>query len=249
MKSGSTRIVSVYGPPGSGKSEVSKAVGQTLNSQENAAYYVDLTDIDTEENLISAIRRFFLDPSPEQLNWTFDFLLNQLSKIEKSVAQYFILDNADCLLQSELRDRFICLIEEILTNCETLTVLVTTRERLEFSKLKSLGIKLVRVALLDHESSETLVRKWLSDENSKPSDEDCKKIARFCEDMPFAIRLFCNNMPQKKRLPMKQAIDNFIRLIEVDLSRIDDRDESKHDRLNFILESSYQTLSPQNQEH
>ena len=123
MKSGSTRIVSVYGPPGSGKSEVSKAVGQTLKSQENAAYYIDLTDIDTEENLISAFRRFFVDPLPKQLNWTWDFLLNQLSKIEESVAPYFILDNADCLLQSELRDRFICLIEQILKSCETLTVL------------------------------------------------------------------------------------------------------------------------------
>ena len=249
MKSESTRIVSVYGSPGSGKSEVSKAVGQTLNSQENAAYYVDLTDIDTEENLISAIRRFFLDPSPKQLNWTLGFLLNQLSNIEESVAPYFILDNADCLLQSDIRDRFICLIEQILTSCETLTVLVTTRECFEFSKLKSLGIKLVRVASLDHEYSETLVRKWLSGENFRPSDEDCRNIARFCEDMPFAIRLFCNNMPQKKRLPLKQAIDNFIRLIEGDLSRMDDRDESKHKRLNFILESSYQTLSPQNQEH
>ena len=248
LKSGSSRIVSVYGPPGSGKSEVSKAVGQTLNSQENAAYYVDLTDINTEENLISAIRRFFLDPSPEQLNWTLDFLLNQLSKIEESVAPYFILDNADCLLQSELRDRFICLIEEILTSCATLTVLVTTRECLEFSKLKSLGIKLVRVASLDHESSETLVRKWLSDENCRPSDEECSNIARFCEDMPFAIRLFCNNMPQKKRLPLKQAINNFISLIKGDISRMDDRDELKHERLNCILESSYRTLSQQNQE-
>ena len=249
MKSGSTRIVSVYGPPGSGKSEVSKAVGQTLKSQENAAYHIDLTDIDTEENLISAIRRFFVDPLPKQLNWTWDFLLNQLSKIEESVAPYFILDNADCLLQSELRDRFICLIEQILKSCETLTVLVTTRECLEFSKLKSLGIKVVRLASLDHKSSETLVRKWLSVEKCCPSDEDCRNIAHFCGHVPFAIRLFCDNMPQKKRLPLKQAIDNFIRLIEVDISRMDDRDELKHNRLNFILESSYQTLSPQNQEH
>ena len=249
MKSGSTRIVSVYGPPGSGKSEVSKAVGQTLKSQENVAYYIDLIDIDTEENLISAIRRFFLDPLPRQLNWTWDFLLNQLSKIEESVAPYFILDNADCLLRSELRDRFICLIEQILKSCETLTVLVTTRECLEFSKLKSLGIKVVSLASLDHESSETIVRKWLSVENCCPSEEDCRNIAHFCGHMPFAIRLFCNNMPQKKRLPLKQAIDNFIRLIEVDISRMDDQDELKHDRLNFILESSYQTLSPQNQEH
>ena len=248
MKSWSTRIVSVHGPPGSGKSEVSKAVGQTLKSQENAAYYIDLTDVDTEENLISAIRRFFLDPLPKQLNWTWDFLLNQFSKIEESVAPYFILDNADCLLQSELRDRFICLIEQILKSCETLTVLVTTRECLEFSKLKSLGIKVVRLASLDHESSDTLVRKWLSVENCCPSDEDCRDIAHFCGHMPFAIRLFCNNMPQKKRLPLKQAIDNFIRLIEGDVSRMDNRDELKHDRLNFILESSYQTLSPQDQE-
>ena len=248
MKSESTRIVSVYGPPGSGKSEVSKAVGQTLNSQENDAYYVDLTDIDTEENLISAIRRFFLDPSPEQLNWTLDFLLNQLSKVEESVAPYFILDNADCLLQSELRDRFICIIDQILTSCKTLTVLVTARECLKFSKLKSLGIKLIRVASLGHESSATLVRKWLADENCRPSDEDCRNIARFCEDMPFAIRLFCDNMPQKKRLPLKQAINNFISLIKGDISRMDDPDELKHERLNFILESSYRTLSPQNQE-
>ena len=239
----------MYGPPGSGKSEVSKAVGQTLKSQENAAYHIDLTDVDTEENLISAIRRFFVDPLPKQVNWTWDFLLNQLSKIEESLAPYFILDNADCLLQSELRDRFICLIEKILKSCETLTVLVTTRECLEFSKLKSLGIKVVSLASLDHESSETLVRKWLSVEKCYPSDEDCRNIAHFCGHMPFAIRLFCDNMPQKKRLPLKQAIDNFIRLIEVDISRMDDRDELKHNRLNFILESSYQTLSPQDQEH
>ena len=61
LKTGSTRIISVYGPPGSGKSEVSKAVGQILQFQGKAVYHINLTNIDKEDKLISAILRFFCD--------------------------------------------------------------------------------------------------------------------------------------------------------------------------------------------
>ena len=245
LKTESTRIISVYGPPGSGKSEVSKAVGQNLKSQGKAIYHIDLINIDKEDDLISAILRFFRDQLLGPLNAA-DFLLKQFSLIEDSVSPCFILDNADCLLQSESRDRFIHLIRQILTNCETVKILIASRESSEFTTLQPLGIEIVKVALnLDHESSEKLVRKWFP----KACDENCRKIANFCGHMPFAIRLFCNNMPQKEKLPLNQAIDNFIRLIKSDLSWMDDQEELKHDRLNFILESSYQTLSRQNQEH
>ena len=65
--------------------------------------------------------------------------------------------------------------------------------------------------------------------------------------MPFAIRLFCNNMPRNE-LPLSQAIDNFISLIESDLSELDDQDELEEEKMNAILESSYQILSPENKE-
>ena len=65
--------------------------------------------------------------------------------------------------------------------------------------------------------------------------------------MPFAIRLFCNNVHQNE-LPLSQAIDNFISLIESDLSKLDDKDELEEEKLNAILESSYQILSPENKE-
>ena len=244
LKTGSTRIISVYGPPGSGKSEVSKAVGQILKFQGKAVYHINLTNIDKEDELISAILRFFCDQQLGPLK-AVDFLLKQFSLIEVSVSPYFILDNADSLLQSESRDRFIYLIRQILKSCETVKILIAARESAEFTTLQPLGIKVVKVASnLDHESSEKLVRKWFP----KASDENCKNIARFCGHMPFATRLFCNNMPQKEKLPLNQAIDNFIRLIKSDLSWIDDQEELKHERLNFILESSYRTLSPQNKE-
>ena len=105
LKSPLTRVVSIHGPPGSGKSEVAIAVGQNLKSEGKAIYYIDLTDVNTEHDLISAILRFFSHQSLGPLQ-PLDFLLKQFSLIKDSVSPYFIIDNADSLLQTrKSRDR------------------------------------------------------------------------------------------------------------------------------------------------
>ena len=243
LKSPLTRVVSIHGPPGSGKSEVAIAVGQNLKSEGKAIYYIDLTDVNTEHDLISAILRFFSDQSLGPLQ-PLDFLLKQFSLIKDSVSPYFIIDNADSLLQTrKSRDRFLKIIRQILTSCAIVKILVATRESSECRKLEPLGQKVVRIGPVHSVFSQKLAQNFFPES----CDKDCRKVARFCGHMPFAIRLFCNNMPRNE-LPLSQAIDNFISLIENDLSKLDNQDELEEEKLIAILESSYQILSPENKE-
>ena len=243
LKSQSTRIVGVYGPPGSGKSEVAIAVGHYLKHQGKAIYHIDLTDVNTEDSLISAILRYFSD-HPTGILQPIDFLLKQFSLIKDSVSPYFILDNANSLLQTmESKDRFLNLINQILISCASAKMLVVTRESFCSRKLKTLGQTLVRIGSIDNVYSQKLVQDYFPE----GCDTDWSKVARFCGHMPFAIRLFCNNMPRNE-LPLSQAIDNFISLIKSDLSNLNDRDEQEKEKLKVIVESSYKMLCPENKE-
>ena len=243
LKSPLTRVVSIYGPPGSGKSEVAIAVGHNLKSEGKAIYHIDLTDVNTEDDLISAILRFFSDQPLGPLQ-PLDFLLKQFSLIKDSVSPFFTLDNADSLLPTrKSRDRFLKIIKQIIMSCASVKILVATRESSECRKLKPLGQKLVRIGSVDNVFSQKLVQNCFPE----GCDRDWSKVALFCGHMPFAIRLFCNNMPRNE-LPLSQAIDNFISLIESDLSKLDDKDELEEEKLNAILQSSYQILSPENKE-
>ena len=243
LKSPLIQVVSIYGPPGSGKSEVAIAVGHNLKSEGKAIYHIDLTDVNTEDDLISAILRFFSDQSLGPLQ-PLDFLLKQFSLIKDSVSPYFILDNADSLLQTrKSRDRFLKTIKQILTSCASVKILVATRESAEYRKLKPLGQKLVRIGSVDNVFSQKLAQNFFPE----GCERDWRKVALFCGHMPFAIRLFCNNMPRNE-LPLSQAINTFISLIESDLSELDDQDEPGEEKLNAILESSYQILSFENKE-
>ena len=243
LKSPLTRVVSIYGPPGSGKSEVAIAVGHNLKSEGKAIYHIDLTDVNTEDDLISAILRFFSDQPLGPLQ-PLDFLLKQFSLIKDSVSPFFTLDNADSLVPTrKSRDRFLKIIKQIIMSCASVKILVATRESSECGKLKPLGQKLVRIGSVDNVFSQKLVQNCFPE----GCDRDWSKVALFCGHMPFAIRLFCNNMPRNE-LPLSQAIDNFISLIESDLSELDDQDELEQEKLNAILESSYQILSPENKE-
>ena len=239
LKSQSTRFVSIYGPPGSGKSEAAIAVAHNLKSEKTAVYYTDLTEVDKEDVLASRILRFFSDQSLGPLQ-PVDFLLKQFSLIEDSVSPYFILDNADNLLKNK---RFFKVIVQILTTCERVKILVGTRELIESRMLKPLGQRSVRIGSLDHVFSQKLVKNWFAES----CDGDSRKVAKFCGHMPFAIRLFCNNMPRNE-LPLSQAIDNFIHLIESDISKLENQDEQGEEKLNAIMESSCEILSPENKE-
>ena len=76
----STRIVSIYGAPTFGKSQVAIAVGHDLKSQGKQVYHIDLHDVYVKDDLISAFLRFCSNQSVGHFRRVLDFLLHQFRK-------------------------------------------------------------------------------------------------------------------------------------------------------------------------
>ena len=92
-----------------------------------------------------------------------DQLCQLLSEI--SEPSFFILDNADDLLESgdpEVKEDVLQLVEEILRRNEKLTIVVTTRASLEFMNVYFQGHKSVRIRTLEQAHAQTLVQELLS---------------------------------------------------------------------------------------
>ena len=142
VTSNSTRLVSIWGSPGFGKTSVAIRVGHALKSQGLPVYWVSLRGLQSKADLTSKFLRLLRQPTinnqPSDQRLSLDDeicqLFTQISK--KSV---FILDNADDLLESgrpKKKEEVMQLLEEILRQNPRLTCIVTTRESL-FKAIKA----------------------------------------------------------------------------------------------------------------
>ena len=163
MNSGSTRIVSIWGSPGFGKTSVANAVGHRLNSQGLPVYFLSLQGLQSNADLTSKLLSFFRRPTTndqqQQQRLSLDDELFQLFS-EISHPFVLILDNADDLLESgiaKVKEDFTHYLEEILKRTEKVTFLITTRESLEFMNVQFQAHQAVRICPLDELSSRTLV--------------------------------------------------------------------------------------------
>lgn len=238
LSSESTRIVSIFGPPGFGKSQVAIAVGNDLKFQGETVYHLELRGVQSKDKLISQFRcNFNVPPNCRDLTGE-ELLFNLFSQVNGQL--YFILDNADKLLEPNVKDDVINLIKEILTKFPNVTLIVTTRESPSFMQLESLGQKLIRIGPLGKFYCQNLVQKLLPDSN----DEDRKKIVQLCGHMPFAIILMCRAIEQN-RMPLNKAIDNFISSTNRIIEELDNPEEVSDKRLFGIFGSSFESLSSQ----
>ncbi len=238
LSSDSTRIVSIFGPPGFGKSQVAIAVGNELKFQGKAVYHLELRGVQNKDKLISRFRcNFNVPPSCRDLSGE-ELFFNLFDQVDGHL--YFILDNADKLLEPSVKDDVINLIIEILAKFSNVTFIVTIRESPEFMQLESLGQKLIRVGPLGKFYCQNLVQKLLPDSN----DDDRKKIVQLCGNVPFAIILMCRSIAQNKK-PIKEALDDFIRSTDSIVNELDNPEEVRSKRLIGVFNSSFESLSSQ----
>ncbi|XP_068751285.1 uncharacterized protein [Montipora capricornis] len=251
VSSDHTRIVTIWGSPGFGKTSVGIAVGHQLQSQGFPVYFLSLRGLQTKADLTSKLFSLVRQPTtsiqrsiPQLLSFE-DDLIETLGNISDSLV--FILDNVDDLLESgipKVKEDVLQLFEEILARNEKITLVVTTRESFEFMNLNFQGHRSIRIRPLDDTSSHTLVLELVP--NASP--DDCARIAQICGCVPLAMRLMCSLVCEDDVHPSQCLIEFIESTTESIVNILDNPDYPSNQRLLFLYESSFLRLSPAEKE-
>ena len=137
----STRMLSICGSPGFGKTSVAIAVGHDLQSEGVPVCWLTLRGLkskaDLTSDLLSALRKSVANRQPSAQRISLENELYQVfSEISKQCV--FILDIADDLLESgepHIKDDVIELLKKLLVVNEKVKFILTTRESLKVMKL------------------------------------------------------------------------------------------------------------------
>ena len=250
VTSKSTRIVSIWGSPGFGKTSVATAVGHQLQFKEFPVYFFSLRGLQSKTDLTSKLLSFFRRPStqvqdqiPQRLSID-EELFQLLSEISNEFVM--ILDNADDLLESgatNVKEEFIKFLEAILSRATKVTFVITTRESLEFMNVHFQGHQAVRIRPLNESFSQALVCGLLPNATSF----DCIEITKICGHVPLAMKLFCSSISEDNAQP-SQLLKDFNESLESNIVELlDNPDFPSNLRLKLLFESSFQRLSGQEQ--
>ena len=245
MTSRPTRIVSVWGSPGFGKTSTAIAVGHRLQDRGVPVYFCSLRGLKSKGDLTSKLLSLFRsDKLPTQHLTTDD----ELGFIFERLTDRFvlILNNADDLFECgvpNVKEEVIDLIGEILNRSKNVDFLLTTRESLSFLNFLSQGHMSIRIRELDKLSSQALVQELLSD----VSISDLEKISQICGQVPLAIKLLCSSMSEDYA-QSHQYVNELMQSTENIVEMLDNPDYPSNLRLKSLFESSFQRLSKQDQQ-
>ena len=248
MTSESTRLVSVWGSPGFGKTTVAIAVGHHLQARELPVFFLSLRGLKTKSDLTSKFLSLFRQAGTlETVKFQDLSADDELCSIFDRLSDrcVIILDNADDLLECgvpNVKEEVFNLIGEFLNRSDKVNFLLTTRESLPYLNLHFQGHKSVRIRELDKLSCQTLVRELLP----RASNSDLTKVSQICGQVPLAIKLLCSSIsedlnPSSQYLESMEPTENIIEML-------DNPDYPSNSRLRSLFESSFQRLSTQDQE-
>ena len=248
VASESTRMVSIWGSPGFGKTSAAIAAGHKLQSQGLPVCWITLRGLQSKADLTSKLLSFVRQAvSHHQSSSQRLSLHDELCQIFNEISDrcVFILDNADDLLETgspKLKEEVIGLLEECLRRNEQVKLIVTTRESLE---LHFQGHHAVRIRPLDETSSQFLVNELLPN----ASDADVRRIIQICGHVPLAMKLLCSSISDEDSIQPNQFLRDFIESsTESIVEMLDNPDYPTKHRLKFLFNSSFHRLSAQDKE-
>ena len=243
----STRLVSIWGSPGFGKTSVAIAVAHHLQALELPVYFLSLRGLKSKIDLTSKFLSLFRQAGTLESDKLQDLSADdELCLIFDRLSDrcVIILDNADDLFEngvSNVKEEVFNLIEEIVNRSDKVHFLLTTREALSFLNLHFQGHKSVRIRELDKLSCQTLAGELLPEATAS----DLTKVTQICGQVPLAIKLLCSSISEdfapSQYLEFMESTENIVEML-------DNPDYPSNSRLRSLFESSFQRLSTQDQE-
>ena len=251
VTSESTRLVSICGSPGFGKTSVAIAVGHDVQSRGIPVYWISLRGLHSKADLTSKFLSFLKQPTthtklPDQRLPIDDEICLLFSEISKPSVVF--LDNADDLLETscpKLKEEVIQLFGEILRRNQKVTFVITARESLDYMDLNFQGHWELRIKPLDDASAQTLVSELLPNAGVA----DSTQIAHICGQVPLAMRLMCSLVSEEDSAQPRHFLDVFMKSSTAGLvEMLDNPHYPASHRLQFLFDSSFQRLTDQEQE-
>ena len=231
-----TRLVNVWGAPGFGKTSVAIRVARHLQEKNIPVYFASVRGMESKEDLVSKLLSMFADDKQVGHISSSHLIIQYLQQIQNPLV--LILDNADDLLESgdtRRKENVLQFIEEILTHCKQIKLLLTTRESLDFLSHK-LSIYLEKINVLDEISSADLVRLLLPG----ASDDDYNCVVRECGSVPLSMRLMCS-LIKEANVSINALLEEMNNSTLVDV--LDIESFPNNVRLKSVIKTSFERLT------
>ena len=198
----STRLVSIWGSPGFGKTSTAVETAHKLSALGYPVYFFHLQGIDTVDKFLSKILSIF-GSNLADINLTAeDKLITIFTKISRPII--LILDNIDDLLTSETTlAKLVSLFLEFLNSNSNITILVTSRELLENMRDQVKGFQNVRIRPLSPVSSFNFVRQLLP----SFSQDVVSRVAAISSHVPLAIKLVTSMIKDNSENMANKVLD------------------------------------------
>ena len=240
MCSSPTRLFSIWGSGGFGKTSLAVAVGHRLKKQGIRTWFVSLRGVDTVEALLDKLLTF-LRQTPHSTvkpkSQALDSLCSYFRTINKDTV--LILDNADLLLLSgDTKSSFLRSLQEVLQASTNLRIICTSRETMSYVGL-TFDVYPFRIGTLEAAESVSLLHVLTGDLICKEQNS-LRDLAKVCGYAPLGLKLMATMMSQDRVLPSEIISDLATSNI---LEVIDNEDCPDELRMQKIFEFSFLKLS------
>ena len=233
-----TRLFSIWGSPGFGKTSTAIAIGNQLMHQGQHVYYFSFRGVSIMKEFTSKLLGLFGRSS--NLHHTVNLTpADQLLRAFESISEplFIILDNLDELLTSSSQnEEMLNFIIEVIQQCPSMRLITTTRRFPDFFNFRVEEFHSLRLKPLEAQASASLILKLLP--QSATADLQ-SQISRMCGNVPLAIRLLCSLIKDSPG----EFLDEIRNGAECFLDVIDGADYPHDFRLKELIQILFKKLS------